>query len=277
MAFRHRISIGVACLAVIGSLLGAREWMLRPDGRLHIRFLDVGQGDSALITTPSGRTIVIDGGPDWSTLEGLGTYLPFLNRHIDLLMISHPNLDHLLSFPEILRRYSVGSIAMTEVPGTLAQYNEIISIAQEKNIPILKIYAGRTIDLGDDAKLVILWPPAVMPKGFTKELNETSVVARLEYAGHRALFTGDLERSAEETLVRAHADLKADVLKVGHHGSKTSTSTGFLLAVRPSLAVISVGANNSYGHPNQGILDRLIKAGITVRRTDRSGMVKVTW
>ncbi len=272
-----RLRITLACFVVFAALLGAREWTLKPDGHLHIRFLNVGQGDSTLITTPSGRTIVIDGGPDWSTLEGLGTYMPFFDRHLDLLMLSHPNLDHLLSFPEILKRYSVGALAMTEVPDHLAQYEEMFALAKEKNIPILKMFASRTIDLGDGAMLTILWPPETMPKGFTKELNDTSVVARLEYAGHRALFTGDLERPAEETLVRAHADLKADILKVGHHGSKTSTSTGFLLAVHPSLAVISVGKDNTFGHPNRGIIDRLIKAGATVRRTDEGGTVEITW
>ena len=258
-------------------LLGLREWHLSPDGHLHLRFLDVGQGDSALITTPGGNIIVIDGGPDWSTLEGLGVFLPFLNRHIDLLLLSHPNLDHLLSFPEILKRYSVGAIAFTGIENSLPRYNEILALAKEKNIPLLLVSAGQSIDLGDGAHLEILWPPKNIPEKFPKSDNDTSMVAMLKYGSHRALFTGDEERPVEETLVRAHADLKADILKVPHHGSRTSSSTGFLLAVHPSLAIISVGANNSYGHPRQEVIDRLKRLGAEVKRTDESGTVEVVW
>ena len=273
--FSHVAFLVAAMCIVFG--LGGREWHLRADGHLHLRFLDVGQGDSALITTPTGKIVVIDGGPDWSTLESLGRFLPFFSRHIDLLIVSHPNLDHLLSFPEILKRYSVGMIAFTGVENPLPRYQEILALAREKNIPLLLVSAGKTIDLGDGARLEILWPPATMPKKFPRSDNDTSIVAMLSFQNHRALFTGDEERPVEETLVRAHADVKADVLKVPHHGSRTSSSTGFLLAVSPKLAIISVGANNSYGHPRQEVIDRLRKLGAEVRRTDREGTIEVVW
>ena len=273
-AVRWMIFFGVGVLVL---LLGLREHSLSADGRLHVRFFDVGQGDSALITTPSGRTMLIDGGPDWSTLEELGNVLPFFQRHIDLLMLSHPNMDHLLSFPEILKRYSVGMIVVSGVQNSPVRYNELLARARDQHIPILIVSAGHIIRLGDGAVLRILWPPAKMPTGFPKNDNDTSVVAMLEYAGHRALFTGDEERPVEETLVRAHADLRADILKVAHHGSRTSSATGFLLAVHPSLAIISVGAHNSYGHPRQEVVDRLRKFGATVKRTDQDGTVEVVW
>lgn len=275
MTSRSRFILFGVCILLI-TVLGVREWSLQADGKLHIRFLSVGQGDSALITTPSGKIIVIDGGPDWSTLEDLGKYLPFFRRRIDLLMLSHPNLDHLASFPEILKRYRVGMIAMTGIGNTLPKYNQIFALSETQSIPILRMSAGKTLELGDGVLLTILWPPEKMPSGFTKNVNDTSVVARLEYKNHRVLFTGDMERPAEETLVRAHADLNADILKVPHHGSRTSSSTGFLLAIHPSLAVISVG-ENSHGHPRPEIIDRLRAVGAEVKRTDEDGMVEVVW
>lgn len=122
----------------------------------------------------------------------------------------------------------------------------------------------------------VLWPPKKMPKGFAKNENNTSIVLLLRYGHHRALFTGDIEKPTEETLVRAQADLKADILKVAHHGSRTSSTESFLRAVRPSLAVISVG-ENSYGHPREEVVSRLLHMNIDVRRTDREGTIEVIW
>ncbi len=268
------IMLGVFLLVCAG--LFAREAALAPDGRLHIRFLSVGQGDSAMVTTPSGNIVVIDGGPDWSTLEGLGRYLPFFDRHIDMLVLSHPNLDHLASFPEVLKRYSVGSIVFSGIENPLPRYNEMLELAAHAKTQLVPVAAGQTIDAGDGVTLRIVWPPQVMPKGFTKNVNDTSVVLMLEYQGHRALFTGDGEKATEETLARATVDLRADILKVGHHGSKTSSSTGFLLAVHPSLAVISVG-KNSFGHPRPEIMSRLQSIGAEVRRTDQEGTIHIVW
>lgn len=256
--------------------LTIREWTLLPDGNMHLRFLSVGQGDSAMISTPEGKTIVIDGGPDWSTLEELGKHLPFFSRRIDLLVLSHPNLDHLLSFPEILRRYKVGGILMSGVEDALPRYGEIFALAEQNGIPIIAVSAGQSIEVEDNVTMAILWPPKTMPKGFTKNDNDASVVVMLKYKDQRALFTGDIEKPAEETLVRAHADLKADILKVAHHGSKTSNADAFLRAVSPSLAVISVG-KNSYGHPRPEILERLKSMGVETHRTDLEGTIEVSW
>lgn len=258
------------------AVLALREWNLQEDGRLHLRFLDVGQGDSALITTPGGKTILVDGGPDWSTLESLGEFLPFFRRRIDLLQLSHPNLDHLLSFPEILKRYDVGGILVAEVDHSLPRYNEIFALAAQRAIPVIRVYAGKTFDLGDGMTMRILWPPKRMPAGFSKETNNTSVVFMLEYQDKRALFTGDAEKQVEETLVRSRIDLRADILKVGHHGSLTSSTTAFLRAVRPKIAVLSVG-KNSYGHPRPEVLETLRKVGAEVRRTDTEGTIEIIW
>ncbi len=253
-----------------------REWKLGADGNLHIQFLAVGQGDSALMTGPKGTTVLIDGGPDWSTLEALGQYLPFLKRRIDLLVLSHPNLDHLLSFPEVLKRYSVGGIVMSGVESSLPRYRKIFDLASMHSIPIITVSAGQSIEIEEGVTMDILWPPKKMPKGFTNNENNASIVLMLRYGDRRALFTGDIEKPTEETLVRAHADLKADILKIAHHGSRTSSTEPFLRAVRPSIAVISVG-ENSYGHPRKEVISRLLRMNTDVRRTDREGTIEVIW
>ncbi len=253
-----------------------REWKLGADGNLHIQFLAVGQGDSALMTGPKGTTVLIDGGPDWSTLEALGQYLPFLKRRIDLLVLSHPNLDHLLSFPEVLKRYSVGGIVMSGVESSLPRYRKIFDLASMHSIPIITVSAGQSIEIEEGVTMDILWPPKKMPKGFTNNENNASIVLMLRYGDRRALFTGDIEKPTEETLVRAHADLKADILKIAHHGSRTSSTEPFLRAVRPSIAVISVG-ENSYGHPREEVISRLLRMNTDVRRTDREGTIEVIW
>lgn len=261
---------------LVAAGLAMREWSLHPDGRLHLRFLAVGQGDSALVLTPEGKSIVIDGGPDWSTLEELGNYLPFLHRRIDLLVLSHPNLDHLLSFPEILKRYSVGGIVMAGTENSLPRYQEIFALAERNAVPMFMVSAGQMIAIEQNVTMNILWPPKIMPKGFSKNDNNQSVVLMLTYNSHRALFTGDEEHQVEETLVRSHADLKADILKVAHHGSRTSSTDAFLRAVHPSLAVISVG-KNSYGHPRPEVLKLLKDAGAEIHRTDEEGTIEVVW
>jgi competence protein ComEC len=249
-----------------------------PDDHFHIHFLPVGQGDSALLTFPHGQNIVIDGGPDWTTLQELGKLLPFFDRHIDLLVLSHPNVDHMVSLTEILRRYSVGGIALSKptADGVPRVFDELLALAREYHIPVFTLSAGDTLPLPGEATLAVLWPPKRIPTTLGQDLNNDSLVLKLLYGEHRALFTGDIGGAVETTLLAAKTDLRAEVLKVSHHGSRASSSTGFLLAVRPSLAVISVG-ENTYGHPHPHILKRLQEQEAEVRRTDRDGRIDVEW
>ncbi len=263
-------------LAVVLLTLGGREFFLMADGKTHIVFFDIGQGDSALITLADGKHILIDGGPDWSTLEKLGQYMPFFDRRIDLVILSHPHLDHLASFPEVLRRYSVGALITAGTAFNSGTYSATLSGATLRGIPVLTMYAGQTIDL-ETGTLDILWPPKDMPIGIPEDANTESLTVRFSHNGKRVLFTGDIENIPEKTLVEAGADLKADILKVAHHGSKTSSSTGFLLAVGPKISIVSVAKENSYGHPNAGVLQRLKNIGSDVRRTDLEGDIELEW
>lgn len=269
-----RWSFGVLVIIVV--VLGAREYRLLPDGKTHIVFFDVGQGDSALLTLAGGERVLIDGGPDWSTLERLGSYMPFFDRRIDVLILSHPNTDHMAAFPEVLRRYSVGTLVTAGTVFDSGIYAATLSGASIRNVPLIVMRAGQTIVVGDDT-LEALWPPTEMPRGFSKNENNASLTLRFTHAGKRILFTGDLEEIVEKTLVEAAADLRADILKVPHHGSRSSSSTGFLLAVQPSIAVISVARDNAYGHPHPHVLDRLRAVGAEIRRTDEEGDIEIVW
>lgn len=263
-------------LAVLLIILGGREFLLQPDGTTHIVFLDVGQGDSALLTLGDGTRILIDGGPDWSTLEKLGRYMPFFDRRIDMLILSHPNSDHMVSFPEVLRRYSVGALVTAGTIYESGVYAATLSGASVHGVPLVTAYAGQTLSLGEST-LDIIWPPKIMPAGFSTDANNASLVLRFTHAGKRVLFTGDMESIVEKTLVEADADLKADILKAPHHGSKSSSTLEFLRAVQPSVTVISVAADNSYGHPHPDVLARLTAIGTEIRRTDEVGDIELKW
>lgn len=252
-----------------------REWRLQPDGHLHVYFLDVGQGDSAFLISPSGKQIVIDGGPDLSTLEEVGKKMPFFDRSIDLLVLTHPNTDHMVALPSLLRRYHIRTILVTGIPFKLARYEELLSAIEEAHPDVLFADPAKDLDLGDGLVLDIVWPPTDAALRKWKDINDASIVLRALYADQSILFTGDIEESAEEEILASGADVSSTVLKVAHHGSKTSSSTGFLLEVKPGQAVISVAAKNSYGHPSPSILDRFAGLKIPVRMTSAEGTVSL--
>lgn len=274
---KRSLLVLVLAFVMLTIVLGVREWRLQPDHRTHISFLDVGQGDSALIVTPSGRTVIIDGGPDWSTLEGIGSSLPFFHRTIDVLILSHANLDHFASFPEILTRYRVTTLYVSIDTVQSPWFLKILHSAEQSHTTVKTIRHGDTIALDTDCMIDVLWPPKRIDPSLVKELNNTSLVLRLHDKQQSALFTGDMESIVEEALLRAGIPLQSDILKVAHHGSKTSSTDAFLRAVHPKIAVISVGKDNTYGHPNADVIRRLTAVGAEVRRTDEEGEVDVKW
>lgn len=263
--------------SIIVLFLAAREWSLAPDGKTRISFLDVGQGDSTIIRSPEGKIIVLDGGPDWSTLEGLGKRHSFFRRKIDALVFTHANLDHYASFPELLQRYTVGKLFISNVALQAPWALRIVEAAQRQGTQIVPLHAGMTVNIGDSLRMEVLWPPMKLPKTFATDSNNTSLVLRVRDASHAALFTGDIESIVEETLVASRTNLRSEVLKVPHHGSKTSSTIAFIRSVQPSLAIVSVGSRNTYGHPNASVIERYKAIGATVRRTDQEGDIEVVW
>ncbi len=263
-------------LTVVLLILGGRELMLQPDGKMHVVFFDVGQGDSALLTLSNGTRILIDGGPDWSTLEKLGNYMPFFDRTIDIVILSHPNSDHMTSFPEVLRRYSVGTLVTAGATYDSGMYAATLSGASVHGVPLVIMHAPQTLSLNGGV-MEVLWPPKIMPTGFSDDANNASLVLRISHGEKRVLFTGDMESIVEKTLLAADVNLAADILKVPHHGSKSSSTLEFLKAVQPKVAVISAGKNNSYGHPHPDVLARLTAIGAKILRTDDVGDIELKW
>jgi len=246
---------------------------LFPSSALRVHVFDVGQGDGILLTSPSGKHILVDGGPDLSLTSHLAKVLPFFDRTIDLLIITHPNADHLAALPNILQHYDVRAALLSPVLSSLPLYQEIIGILIRKGIPILPPRPGRDIHLGDGVTLDTLWPPESPKNGGSNGLNNISVVVRAISGDRSILLTGDIEEKAEMAILASGADLRATVLKVAHHGSKTSTSTGFLLASAPRAAIVSVGRNNIYKHPHLSTIARLLHFGVTVTTTAEKGTI----
>ncbi len=273
----QRLWLSIAAVELILILFCIHELSLLGDGHLHVYFLDVGQGDSSLIVSPSGKQIVIDGGPGDATVGHLGRLMPFLDRKIELLVLTHPDLDHIAALPQILRRYDVERVLMTGVKKKSVRYEEILALIKARHIPVFLADPAKDIDMGDGLKLDILWPPPGMLGKEIKDTNNTAIVLRALFRDYAVFFSADIERAAEESIIESKQVMRADVLKVPHHGSRTSSSTGFLLAVDPDLAVISAGKDNSYKHPHPDVLLRYEHFGISVRVTKDEGTVSLTF
>lgn len=238
-----------------------------PDGRLHVWFLDVRQGDAILIQSPDGRQVLVDGGPSPTALfDQLGEVLPFWDRSLDLVVLTHPDADHMSGLIPLLERYEVGAALDSVVPGEQGA-ETWLAATSAAGVPRPAAAPGTRVQAGG-AVLTVLGPPHGAEDG-----NNGSVVLRLDYGTSSMLLVGDAEVEAERALLAGSGPLHADVLKVGHHGSSASTSAEFLEAVQPRLAIISVGAGNYFGHPAPDVLQRL--QGIEVLRTDARGRIEV--
>ena len=260
---------------IAAALLLIHEWQLLPDGALHIAALNVGQGDALLIITPNHRKILIDGGPDMALLECLGDELPFFDRTIDLLILTHQDGDHITAFPTLLERYDIDRVLLSGTANMNSRYAAFLNELKKSDAEIIIADADHDFDFGDGVMLDVLWPRTSLFGQEVQQTNNNSIVAKLTWRNHSILLTGDIEEKTEEELLKAGYDLHAEILKVPHHGSKTSSSTGFLLAVNPDLALISVGAGNTYGHPHPTVLERYRNFRIPIRRTDKEGKIEL--
>ena len=250
------------------------------EGKTQVFFLDVGQGDSELIRIPgeSGYfNVLLDTG-EYEYAEGLIQYLQELGiERIDLLIESHPHTDHMGCMARIVQRFEIGSIYMPLLPEeqtpTTKAYEKLLDAVMEKNLIVNELYAGAFLEGPEDASFEVLAP---RKDEVWEDVNNYSAVIRFTYGEDTFLFPGDAESPSEKEILNAGYDVSADVLKCGHHGSRTSTSAKFLKAVNPSYAVISCGAENSYGHPHDGTLQKLEKLGVEILRTDEDGTVLIT-
>ena len=249
------------------------------DGKLKIYFIDVGQGDSMLVKTVNGKNILIDGGgsknPDYDIGEKI--LVPYLlDRRIktlDYVIISHFDEDHATGVAQILGKIDVSSIILTRQLEENDIYRHILSIAKEKKIKLIYVKEGDVLKIGG-IKISIIHPENKLM--INNPMNNNSIVCKVEYNSFSMLLTGDIEMEAEELILRKNINLKADVLKVAHHGSKTSTTGEFLKAINPKVALIGVGKNNNFGHPSNEVIQRLKENGTRIYRTDENGEISIT-
>ncbi|MDP3772374.1 MAG: ComEC/Rec2 family competence protein [bacterium] len=262
-------------LAAVTVLVWVAIFQLEPSrDKLVLDVFDIGQGDSIFIQSDSGSQVLIDGGPDSKVLAKLGEVMPFWDRSIDLVILTHPHADHVTGLIEVLKRYDVGVVMESGANYPTPEYTEWHRLLEQKHIPVIIAKTGQHIRLSPRAALDILLPSHSFIGASPKNVHDAMIVSRLTYGSTTVLLTGDAERPLEYQLIGSGTDLHADILKVGHHGSKTSTTEDFVRAVSPRFAVISVGRKNRYGHPAQQTLDTLAKFGIQTFRTDQDGDVK---
>ncbi len=241
-------------------------------GNLKVHFIDVGQADSILVQLPSGQNILIDGGNnDDGTL--VVNYLKQQGvKRLDHVIRIHPHEDHIGGLDVTIRNFEVGKVYLPKVAHATKTFEDLLLAIKGKGLKVTQAKAGVKLDVGPGIEAVMLAPNS----SSYEDLNNYSAVLKLTYGDTSFLFTGDAEAESENEMLAAGYNLRADVLKVGHHGSSSSTTPAFLKAVLPKYAVISVGKDNEYGHPHSETLAKLSEAGVQVFRTDLQGTIVVT-
>lgn len=244
---------------------------------LQVTFFDVGQGSAVFIQTPQRQQILIDGGPDDAVLEKLGEAMPFWDRSIDLVILTHPESDHLSGLIQVLKRYHINQVVWTGVVRDISEYVAWQEELQKEKADVKIARTGQRVDCSvreyPVCYLEILFPFDNLTGQKFQNSNDTSMVAKLVFGSTTFLFTGDIHSRTEERLIESGSNLDVDILNVAHHGSKTSSSEEFIDAVSPQAAVISAGRDNPYGHPHQEVLENL--SGARILRTDLSGDIKI--
>jgi competence protein ComEC len=256
-----------------------------PDDRLHLIFCDVGQGD-AILAVKGKNQVLIDGGPSQKVLECLSNHMPFWDKEIELVVLTHPEYDHITGLVSVLERYSVKQILANSLVTDTGVFSKFRDLVIAGKIPVYSPKNGDKIKIAE-MELDVLFPLEKMGNevvwksdqpqdvmgisAYSGNLNKTAIALELRDQNFKAILTGDLGVEEENQI----SVEPVDILKVGHHGSKYSSSLSFLEEIKPKLAVISVGANNSYGHPATEILQRLNDLGIKILRTDIDGEVEV--
>ena len=236
---------------------------------VKVKFLNIGQGDAILIETASGRQVLIDGGADKQVLQRLAEELKFGDKKIDIVIASHPDSDHIGGLPYVFQQYQIDAYLDSGVLTDGTAYQAIDNHINQNQTPHFYAVRGTQIILDTDVVLTVLSPATTLSNFDT---NTQSIILRLDYGSSSVLFTGDAPQVIEEYLVKNNFNLSADILKVGHHGSKTSTADNFVQAVAPQYAAISVG-KNSYGHPAPEVLETLQKNSVQILRTDELGTI----
>lgn len=279
---------------IIGLILLVSSFISFPDSKLHLIFCDVGQGDGAYIRAPNGMDMLIDGGPNDKVLSCLGKHMPFYDRTIDVVLLTHPQKDHMQGLISVIERYKVKYFIIGVEGNSTEGYKLLVKILKKKNIPIQNLYTGDKFTLGK-VEFDVLWPekkwvashisPAlndlvylsnskVLGMNTDSDVNDFSYYIDLKYGVFSTLFTGDGDSKIQPDIMKVTDLPQVSILKFPHHGSKTGILPEFLDKLKPVIAVISVG-KNSYGHPTKEALDLLNSRNIQIRRTDQEGDIEI--
>jgi competence protein ComEC len=295
---RSRRMVSMAVVSLIGLfvlIVLHPSSAARPDGKLHVDFLDVGQGDSALLTMPDGTKLLIDGGGhpniDW-TGEGEGDEESFRRDtrtigegvvseflwskgldQIDYVLATHADADHIDGLNDVVRNFKVRGAIVARTPVNDAGFGRFVASLNRAGVSMEVIGAGDSLQIGD-VTIDVLWPPPLTNVNSTYRNND-AVVLRVRYGERVLLFTADIEKEAENMLLRSEVNLRADVIKVAHHGSRTSSTPPFVDAAHPNVAVISVGRTSIFGHPHKEVVDRWRASSAQVMTTGESGTISV--
>lgn len=268
----HKIKIGILLsLTIITCIVWYIVFHRPHSGALTVAMLNIGQGDAIFVESPTGKQILIDSGPDTSVLRELSAVMPFYDKTIDLLIVTNPDRDHMAGFIPVIERFSIGAVLESGTTNDSEIYRTLEDSIDRHNVKKIVAERGMVFDIGGGASLTILFPDRDV---HAIDRNPGSIVARLSYGATSYMLTGDSTQEVEEYLVSLDGDsLRSDILKVGHHGSRTSTGKMFLDKVKPAYALISAGEGNSYGHPHKETLEILKNAGIETYITFRDGRI----
>jgi competence protein ComEC len=267
----HLITLGV--FVGIAVLIGSIAFPLLQSPRLHIAFLDVGQGDAIWIQAPNGRELLIDSGPDQSVLESIGKEKNFFDNTIDIILATHSDKDHIGGFPYLFDRYQIPLVIESEISSPTITDKTFTERITTEGADRLLVRAGERILLDPRYGIVVdMLFPDQNTTGW--ETNEASVIVKVTYGSTSFLLTGDSPSEVEQFLVKTYgAQLQSDVLKLGHHGSKTSSSSEFLETVKPSFAIVSAGLGNKYGHPHEEVIERVEEVRAQILETSQLGTI----
>lgn len=286
-----KLKTGYLATGIITGLILFFSFLAKiPDNKLHLVFCNVGQGDAIYIRFPDGRDMLVDGGPNNSVLQCLGKYMPFWDKKIDMVILTHPERDHMQGLVSVLSRFQVSYLVRSDITNDSEGFRELLSIIKNNHISEKLVTAGEKIDIGDST-LSILWPntrelalvnpeygnpnPNILGAQNGTGLNDASVVLWLRYGNFDALLPGDNDtQTSFEYRGTPLADDQLEVLKVPHHGSKTGLNQAVIDWLHPQLAIISVG-KNSFGHPTSEILNLLNLNKIKILRTDQAGDIEI--
>ena len=263
-----KIKILVFILSLSVFIYGYREYKVLGYQLDQISFFNIGQGDASLITSKRGDRIIIDCGPSSKIIDQLETKLSFWSQHIDMLIITHGDRDHYGGCKDIIERFQVNKVMINGVfDSKNKSYQELLELIKSKNIQILPAIQNTYINLGSSIELQLLNPATNLWGQDIRDDNTESIVILLRSKNQNILLTGDADEKTETKILKEYPQLDIDILKAGHHGSKTSSSEQFLDAITPKQVIISAGANNSYNHPHPEIINRLNKRNIKIQET----------